>query len=167
MKFNHDNFDENIEFDQDQAEEEVVEVSADTQANEWKDRFLRVSAEFENFKKRTSVEQMQWIQRSQQKLIVDILSIVDNFERALQQKNEDNQSLFVGIELIYKSCLSVLKKYNVEEIATTGAFDPEKHEAIMQVQSPDHASGDIVATVQKGYLMNNQIIRPAQVTVAE
>ena len=80
MKFNHDNFDENIEFDQDQAEEEVVEVSADAQANEWKDRFLRVSAEFENFKKRTSVEQMQWIQRSQQKLIVDILSIVEQQE---------------------------------------------------------------------------------------
>jgi molecular chaperone GrpE len=174
MKSNREYFDDAVEQTEDQTEK--VEASPDQatiedavldETNQWMDRFLRVSAEFENFKKRTSMEQIQWIQRSQQKIIIDVLSIVDNFERALQQKNETNESLFVGIEMIYKSCLALLKKYNVEEIPTSGTFDPEKHEAIMQVDSADHASGEIVLVVQKGYMMNNQIIRPAQVSVAQ
>jgi len=174
MKSNREYFDDAVEQTEDQTEkaeaspdQATIEDAVLDETNQWMDRFLRVSAEFENFKKRTSMEQIQWIQRSQQKIIIDVLSIVDNFERALQQKNETNESLFVGIEMIYKSCLALLKKYNVEEIPTSGAFDPEKHEAIMQVDSADHASGEIVLVVQKGYMMNNQIIRPAQVSVAQ
>ena len=82
--------DQNVENQTEVTEEQEVSQEVE-QTDEWKDRFLRVSAEFENFKKRTSAEQVQWIQRSQQKVIVDVLAIVDDFERALQQKNEENE----------------------------------------------------------------------------
>lgn len=147
-----------------EVSEEVVEESGN---NEWKDRFLRLSAEFENYKKRSGAEQVQWVQRSQQKLIVDVLSIVDDFERALQQRTEENKELYVGIELIYKSFLTFLKKYRVQMIPASGQFDPEKHEALVQVDSEDHKSGEIVDTVQKGFMMNDQVIRHAKVTVAK
>lgn len=169
MEFNNQEVEEQIDSQEESAEqvvEEQVEVVKDT-TNEWKDRFLRLSAEFENFKKRTSTEQVQWIQRSQQRVIVDILSVTDDFERALQQKNDENASLFTGIELIYKSFLTILKKYKVEEVATSGAFDPEQHEAIMQVESESHESDEIIDTVQKGFTMNGQVIRHAKVTVAK
>ena len=162
---------ENKDFEENQEQEEVVEEeiteAPEEQTNEWQDRFLRLSAEFENFKKRTSAEQVQWISRSQQKVIVDVLSIVDDFERALQQKTEENADLYVGIELIYKSFLTFLKKYKVEEIPTQGAFDPEQHEAIMQADSEEHESGTIVQAVQKGFMMNGHVIRHAKVIVAK
>lgn len=171
MEFDNKDYEE---MNEQTVEEEVVveeveqpEVEEKDEAAEWKDRFLRVTAEFENFKRRTSTEQVQWIQRSQKKLIVDVLSIVDNFERALSQKNEENAELFVGIEMIYKSFLAFLKKYKVEEISTEGAFDPEKHEAIMQTESPDHASDEIIQATQKGFMMNGHVIRHAQVIVAK
>jgi len=171
MEFNNQEFEDQVESQDEQTVEEEVaveeQVEVENETNEWKDRFLRLSAEFENFKKRTSAEQVQWIQRSQQRVIVDILSVVDDFDRALQQKNEENASLFAGIELIYKSFLTILKKYKVEEISTVGTFNPELHEAIMQVDSESHASDEIVDAVQKGFMMNGQVVRHAKVTVAK
>jgi molecular chaperone GrpE len=167
MKFDNKDYENIDELIEDTVPEEDVLVEEKKEVDDWRDRFLRVTAEFENYKRRTSIEQVQWIQRSQQRLIVDILSIVDNFERALQQKNDQNAELFVGIEMIYKSFLAFLKKYNVEEIPTTGAFDPEKHEAIMQSESSDVASEHIIQTTQKGFMMHGEVIRHAQVIVAK
>lgn len=171
MEFDNKDYEEmNEQVVEEEAVSEEVdkpEVEEKNEAAEWKDRFLRVTAEFENFKRRTATEQVQWIHRSQKALIVDILGTVDNFERALEQKNEENAELFVGIEMIYKSFLAFLKKYKVEEIATECSFDPEKHEAIMQTESPDHASDEIIQAVQKGFMMNGQVIRHAKVIVAK
>jgi molecular chaperone GrpE len=173
MKFDDTDFQNIDEVIENAApEDDLVEEKEDglvekKEVDDWRDRFLRVTAEFENYKRRNAAEQIQWIQRSQQRLIVDILSIVDNFERALQQKNDQNAELFVGIEMIYKSFLSFLKKYNVEEIPTKGMFDPEKHEAIMQSESSDVASEHIIQTTQKGFMMHGEVIRHAQVIVAK
>lgn len=140
--------------------------SCTTERNEWKERSLRISADFENYKKRVEKEKLLWMQTAQSTILQDLLAIVDDFDRAFEQKGENGQ-LLAGFELIYKSLLKMLEKYNIHEIKDIKTFDPLKHEAIMQVESAEHASGDIVKVLQKGYLLKDQIIRPVKVSVAK
>jgi molecular chaperone GrpE (heat shock protein) len=136
-----------------------------------KDRYIYLTAEFDNYKKRMEKERGQWIASAQAMVLKDILPIVDDFERALQQLQAQKlpseiASHLAGIELIAKSLQKLLKKYDVQEITDVTTFDPEFHEAIMQVKS-DQPSGSIVSVFQKGYKHKGQVLRPAQVSVAE
>lgn len=132
--------------------------------DEWKDRCLRTAADFENFKRRSEKERIQWITNTQSSVLADVLDIVDDFERALAQPADQSRE---GFELIYKSLQKILQKYGVQEIKEVAEFDPNLHEAIMQVESADHQAGQIVQVLQKGYRFKEQILRPAKVSVAK
>jgi molecular chaperone GrpE len=132
--------------------------------DEWKDRCLRTAADFENFKRRSEKERIQWITNTQSSVLADVLDIVDDFERALAQPADQSRE---GFELIYKSLQKILQKYGVQEIKEVAEFDPNLHEAIMQVESTDHQAGQIVQVLQKGYRFKEQILRPAKVSVAK
>lgn len=154
---------------QDQNQEQLQVCQS--QLLQAKSQLMYMSAEFDNFRKRTEKERVQWIVSAQSGVILDLVSIADDFERALSgQKNENqdsNKSNFMGLELIKKSIDNILKKYDVQEITEISEFDPNLHEAIMQVESPDHKSGEIVSVLQKGYKFKGQILRPAKVSVAQ
>lgn len=136
-----------------------------TQRDEWKDRCLRTVADFENFKRRVEKEKMMWIASAQSSIIQDLLSIVDDFDRAFAQ--EQNTANTQGFALIYKAFAKLLEKYGVQEIKDLTHFDPTYHEAIMQVESSDHKPGDIVQVLQKGYTFKGEVLRPAKVSVAK
>ena len=145
-----------------------------TQVNEWKDRALRTAADYENFKKRSEKERLMWISSAQSSLLLDIIAIVDDFDRAFASVSihpEEPQSGVskdrAGFELIYKSLQKILQKYGVQEIKELTEFDPAKHEAIMQVGSADHKQGNIVQVLEKGYLFKGEVLRPAKVSVAK
>lgn len=135
-----------------------------TQVNEWKDRALRTAADYENFKKRSEKERLMWISNAQSSVLLDLISIVDDFDRAFAQPSDQSRA---GFELIYKSLQKILQKYGVQEIKDVAQFDPVKHEAIMQVETPDHKQGDIVQVLEKGYAFKGEVLRPAKVSVAK
>lgn len=133
--------------------------------DEWKDRCLRTAADYENFKRRSEKERVQWITNTQAAMLNDLLSVVDDFDRAFA--NKDQAGSPEGFQMIYKSFQKLLDKFGVQEIKEVAEFDPNLHEAIMQVESPDHQAGQIVQVLQKGYRFKDQILRPAKVSVAK
>jgi len=134
---------------------------------QYKDQLARVSADFDNYKKRMNREQIQWMQTAQTMVIKDLLTVIDNFERALSQKTDETASMYVGIEMIYKSVVQLLTKYGVKEFSEYKEFDPELHEALMHAESADHTPGQIVQVLEKGFMMKDKVLRPAKVTVAQ
>lgn len=135
-----------------------------------KDQLLRKAAEFENYKKRTEKEFLQLMKNANAELLTEILPIVDDFERCLQstEKNKDFNVLLEGIQLIYKNLMKVLEKHGVQAVESVGKeFDPEKHEALMQVESKEHPPGTVVEEHLKGYIMNDRILRHAKVIVSK
>ncbi|GAA5415560.1 protein GrpE [Paraliobacillus ryukyuensis] len=131
-------------------------------------KYLRLQAEYDNFRKRTQKEKEADRKYRSQSLITELLPIVDNFERALQTKVEDDSAKqFVeGINMVYRQLTDVLQKEGVEEIETTGvAFDPHLHQAVMQVEDDNYDSNIVVEELQKGYKLKDKVIRPAMVKV--
>lgn len=129
----------------------------------WKDQCKRISAEFENFKKRSERDQLRWVELSKEKMLKDLLSIVDDFERALKQEKSDN----VGLVMMHNSFLKFLNKNGVVVMQNYETFDPEFHEAVMQVNSENHTAGQIVEVFAQGFMMQDRVLRPAQVSVAQ
>ncbi len=139
--------------------------------DQWENMFLKERADFINYKKRVDKQQALWKNNTQKALLADILEIVDDFERALDQQKqaEDSSELqvkFAGFTLISKELYKFLNKYGVKEITNNVIFDPLYHEALVQVDSPDHHSGVIVDVMQKGYMFKDEVLRPAKVSVA-
>lgn len=143
-------------------EHELKECKA--QKEEWRERFLRLAAEFENYKKRAEKERTQWIQNAHALLLGDILAIVDDFDRAFAQQGYEGNT---GFELIHKALQKMLEKYGVTEIKDISHFDPMMHEAIMQVEDAGKSSGEIAQVLQKGYLHKGEVLRPAKVSVVK
>lgn len=140
------------------------------QRDSFKEKFLRVQADYDNFTKRNEKERLQWRDTLQSALLLDILPTIDDFDRAFEQQSGVDASVqnwLAGFEMIRKSLQKFLEKYHVKEIPAALPFDPEYHEALMQVESPDHKSGDIVSILQKGYTLRDQVLRPAKVSVAK
>ena len=137
-------------------------------AKEYYNRLARAQADFENLKRRTNKEREQLLKYAAEELIIDILPVIDNFQRALESKNKSSEEFVSGVEMIYKQLLDVLKKAGVEEIKSLGEdFDPNKHEAIMQVESEEYPENKIVEVLRKGYILKDKIIRPAVVKVSK
>ncbi|MBP9765279.1 nucleotide exchange factor GrpE [Candidatus Babeliales bacterium] len=128
----------------------------------WKDQCKRISADFENFKKRTEREQARWAEIAKESLLFDLLSFVDTCEMALAQQTGDK----VGIEMMHQSLLKLLAKHDVVAMKDTAEFNPEYHEGIMQVPSTDHTSGQVVQVLSKGFMLKDKVLRPAKVSVA-
>lgn len=137
-------------------------------AEENYDRFLRAQAELENYKKRVEREKNSLTKYGNEELIKAILPVVDNLERALDHPQGENpDGLLEGVKIIYDQFLQVLEKFGLTRIAAAGEpFDPSKHEAMMQVESTDHEPNTVVSELQRGYFLNDRLLRPAMVSVA-
>lgn len=156
---------------QDKEKEQATD-SCSTEITALKESCLRIAADFENYKKRVERDRASWTQMAQSDVILALLPIVDDFDRALeahrkQEHSEELNTWLAGFELINKALYKFLTTHNVTEIVQIIQFDPEFHEAIAQVESPVHEAGQIVSVVQKGYMHKDQVLRPARVTVAK
>ena len=152
------------------AEEELDPlVAAENEAEQWKDKYIRLVAEFENYKKRTLKEKSELILNGSEKTVAAILPILDDFERATADKTEDPQAIKEGYELIYKKFLKALETLGVHKIETDNAdFDVDYHEAIAMVPGMgDDKKGKVIDCVQTGYTLNDKVIRHAKVAVGQ
>lgn len=151
-------------------EAKVAELENELKANE--EKFLRAYADFENMKKRLEKEKYQAIDYASEKFAKDLLVVLDTLEMALNSANTDVDAnellnkLKEGIELTIKNFLSTFEKHNITKVETDGEFDPNVHNAVMQVDSDEHNSGQIVQELQKGYLLKDRLLRPSMVSVA-
>jgi molecular chaperone GrpE len=135
------------------------------------DRFVRLQAEFENFRRRSLKERQESLQYGHQNLVKDLLATVDNLERALghsaEDANADAESVLQGIELVKREMLGALGKHGVKVIEPLEeAFDPRYHEAMGQLPSASLEPNTVVEVLQKGYMINDRMLRPARVLVA-
>lgn len=154
-----------------QEEEDSLEQELERMTNErdeFKDKWLRTLAEFDNYRKNTLKEKADWIKYANEKIVLEICEVFDNFERAfsIELKEENLEAYKKGIELIYQQIESLLKKNNVSKIdAIEKEFDPNFHEALAHIPS-DLDENMISAVIQNGYTMNEKVIRPARVAVS-
>lgn len=157
-----DNTSENVQNNQEVIESELAKE---------KDKFLRLFAEFENYKKRTTKERLELFKTAGQDVIQSLLPILDDFDRALLEIAKSGESdLSKGVELIYNKLTSVLKTKGLEliEVSASDNFDSEIHEAITQIPAPSpELSGKIIDVVEKGYKLGDKIIRFPKVVVGQ
>jgi molecular chaperone GrpE len=138
-------------------------------ADENHERYMRVQADYDNFRRRSRLEKEDFAKYASMKLIEQLLPIVDNFERALTASTQvkDFDVLIKGIEMTAKQLDQVLESEGLKSIESVNQpFNPEFHQAIMQVESAEHEEGIIVEEVQKGYMLKEKVIRPAMVKVS-
>ncbi|HEX7540865.1 MAG TPA: nucleotide exchange factor GrpE [Anaerolineales bacterium] len=149
------------------AELEKQLTEAQSQAAEYKDGWQRSVADFQNYRRRVDAEKAETYQNAVGNIIKRYLPILDDLERALSARPTD-LAWVDGIELIYRKLQSILEAEGLKRIEAEGQmFDPNFHEAILQEPSEDHESGQIISVVQNGYMLGEQVIRPAQVRVAQ
>ncbi len=151
----------------DKSEAEVDDLKQ--QVEELEDKLLRAAAEFENFKKRTARQYEQIVSSAGDRVLGDLLEIVDNFDRAMAHSNgeADIDGLLKGMKLIGNQMNDLLKKYNVEPIEAVGSpFDPSLHEAMMQIASDEHEPGVVAMEIARGYRRGDQVVRHSRVGVS-
>ncbi|HDR8181994.1 TPA: nucleotide exchange factor GrpE [Bacillus thuringiensis] len=147
-------------------QEKVDELQA--KLTETEVRTLRLQADFENYKRRVQMDKQAAEKYRAQSLVSDILPALDNFERAMQVEATDEQtkSLLQGMEMVHRQLLEALTKEGVEAIEAVGKqFDPNEHQAIMQVEDSEFESNAVVEEFQKGYKLKDRVIRPSMVKV--
>ena len=141
------------------------------EAEENYDRLLRLSAEFENYKKRSSREIEEFRKFANQSLIKEMLSVVDNLELAMNSTNGHkaiDKDLVKGLEMTHREILKVFEKFNVKPIDAKGQpFDPTFHEAVMQEETNDYAKNTVINEMQRGYMIHDRLLRPSMVVVAK
>jgi len=184
MSQENENLEESHVEEQEQTEgeankEETVEVdpleAALAEAAEYKDKYLRAHADFENSKRRLEKDKMNAVSYANESFAKDILAVIDSFENALasiEGANEENSSEVLkqmkeGVNLTYEQLKKILEKNHIKEVDCSGEFDPEVHQAIMQVESDAHEVGDVVQVMQKGYTIKDRILRPAMVSTCK
>jgi molecular chaperone GrpE len=134
------------------------------------DRFLRQSADLDNFKKRASRDKEDAVRFANEALVKELLPVVDNLERAVAHAKDggNGESVVEGVEMILKGLFDALAKHGVVQISAVGQpFNPQLHEAMAQVESPGHEPNTVLAEHQKGYLLKDRLIRPSLVTVVK
>ena len=155
------------------AEEQLANMLAEAQQmiEEQKDKYLRLSAEFDNYRKRTLKEKAELIKNGGEKTLTAILPVLDDFERALKnmEASEETKAMKEGVELIFSKFQKSLGQEGLQKIETKGqAFDTDFHEAIALIPAPsEDLKGKILDCVQTGYMLNEKVIRHAKVAVAQ
>ncbi len=146
-----------------------TEADADAKYKELEDKYLRAHADFENTKKRLEKEKQMAIDYTSEKFAKEMLPIIDSLELALAHSGEaaDGDKLREGVSLTLDTLVKTFERNGIKQIAINGVFDPEMHEAIMQAPSEEVEEGHIVATLQKGYIFKDRVIRPALVSVCK
>jgi molecular chaperone GrpE len=141
-----------------------------TEIEEKENKYLRLHADFENYKRRALMDQQSLMTYRAQSLVTDLLPVLDNFERALQIETTDEQtaSLKQGMEMVYRQLVEAVKKEGIEEIPALGQqFDPNFHQAVMQESDSSKPSNEVLQEFQKGYKLKDRVIRPSMVKVNE
>ena len=139
---------------------------------EWKDKYLRIQADLDNLRRRMYKEQEQAIWKAQADILVPLLLVADNFDRAQHELdawhgNLEISTLIEGVKLIHKELHALFERFGVKEMQSFGQFDPTTQEAIASITSDTYASGDVVDVLQKGYTFKGVVLRPARVSVAQ
>lgn len=161
--------------------EEQVELSVEEQLNlkiaeleiklqEEENRFLRLRADFDNMRRRSQLDREAAEKYRAQKLLTDLLPVLDNLERALQVEvsSDDAVSLYKGIEMVYRTFIEATKQEGLEMIPAEGkSFDPNVHQAVMQEADAEQESGIVLRELQKGYKLKDRVLRPSMVSVNE
>ncbi len=145
-------------------------AKAKEEAKENNEKYVRLYAEFENFRKRAAKEKSDLSQYAQEKVVLEVLPILDDLERALShaQGNADPKVLFQGIEMVQKQFQGVLSKFGLTPFDSLGEpFNPHVHEAVAHLESQDYPPHSVVAEYRKGYKMGDKLIRPAMVAVSK
>ena len=149
---------------QDEAAAQIEKLTAELKEKE--DRVLRLQADFENFRRRTSKEKEELSAVVTQGILKDMLPLLDNFERAMAAEAKDGEAFQKGVEMIFTQFTEILKKNGLEHIEVEGQkFDPNFHQAVMRVQNADMEDDDIAQELQKGYMVKGRVIRPSMVQV--
>jgi len=160
-----DEMDETQEAGCTELEEELE--AAQQEANEYKDRYLRTQAEMANFKKRLERRYEEQIEEEKKHLLLKFLSVADNLERALKHADLNDDGLRDGIQLTYQEFQNLLAQEGVEQMAAEGQpFDSSYHEAVAIIPTSEAETDTVIAEIQKGYLYQDQLLRPARVHVA-
>jgi molecular chaperone GrpE len=154
-------------------EERIVEESGEdrlaaleAERDEAVDRWKRTAADFENYKKRAAREREEYVTHANERLVADLLPILDDLERALLAAAEHEEAqLEEGVELVHRSLATLLQRQGVKEIDTEGRFDPHVHEALL-AQPSAADEGSVIDVIQKGYTLGDRVVRPARVVVA-
>ncbi|MBG1041042.1 nucleotide exchange factor GrpE [Staphylococcus aureus] len=158
--------DENVVEEIDPKDQKINELQQLADENE--EKYLRLYAEFENYKRRIQKENEINKTYQAQRVLTDILPAIDNIERALQIEGDDEtfKSLQKGVQMVHESLINALKDNGLEVIKTEGeAFDPNIHQAVVQDDNPDFESGEITQELQKGYKLKDRVLRPSMVKV--
>lgn len=158
--------DENVIEEIDPKDQKINELQQLADENE--EKYLRLYAEFENYKRRIQKENEINKTYQAQRVLTDILPAIDNIERALQIEDDDEtfKSLQKGVQMVHESLINALKDNGLEVIKTEGeAFDPNIHQAVVQDDNPDFESGEITQELQKGYKLKDRVLRPSMVKV--
>ncbi len=174
-----------INLEESQNEEEQVETESSEEVNpleialneaaDYKDKYLRAHADFENSKKRLEKDKSNAVSYANESFAKDILSVMDSFENAvssMEGANEENSSEVLekmkeGVNLTFTQLKKILEKNYIKEIDCEGEFNPEVHQAIMQIESDEHEVGDVVQVMQKGYTIKDRVLRPAMVSTCK
>jgi len=130
------------------------------------DRLLRLAADFDNYKKRAARERQEYVAFANERILKELLPILDDLERALSAAEQHEEAqLEEGVRLVHRSLASLLDRQGVKEIATEGKFDPHVHEALLS-QPSEAEEGSVIDVVQKGYTLGDRVVRPARVVIA-
>jgi len=150
------------------ARERERAIRAEEESGRVREALLRKSADFDNLKRRTEKDKAEYFRFALAEAFVDILSVVDNFERALAHRADATGDEFhAGIDMIARQLADTLKRYGVVEVQASGLpFDPNVHEAVVREETESAAPGTVLEVLQKGYLLNDRLLRPARVKVA-
>ena len=175
---NTDNSEANASDSENNSEESIKDEESESQdtkikeleklANDNEEKYLRLYAEFENYKRRIQKENHINATYKAQGVLTDILPSIDNIERALQIEGDDEsfKSLQKGVQMVHESLLRALKDNGLEEILAEGKeFDPNLHQAVVQDDNPDFKSGEVTQELQKGYKLKDRVLRPSMVKV--
>lgn len=165
---------ENTQEEPEQVEEVVEEVDeltlAKQQLDEEQDKLIRLRADFENYKRRVQLDKASDFKYRAQSVLMDILPVLDNFERALavETTSEEAASIVKGVDMVYRTLLEAVKKEGLEQIEAEGVtFDPNFHQAVMQEQDDSKETGIVLQELQKGYKLKDRVLRPSMVKVNE
>ena len=148
-----------------EATEAPAEAAVNAEEEAWSAKYVRLMADFQNYKKRVEKEKSDIYAYANEKLIGDLLTVIDNFERALSHECAD-ESYVEGMKMIFGQFNGVLEKAGLEEIKALGEeFDPMFHNAVMMDNNDEYESNKVTSVMQKGYMLNKKVIRPAMVAV--
>ncbi len=150
-----------------EVEQEVDPLEAlQAERDELLDTLQRVQAEFDNYRKRAARDQAQLVARAHERLVKELLPVLDDLERALEAAEAHEEAkLEEGVALVARSLADVLRKEGLQEVATDGKFDPHVHEALLS-QPSEEEQGTVIEVLQKGYRLGDRVIRPARVVIS-